>query len=153
MEFPGLVLSATGGYYFRIPVATSLRRCANPPGKLSLIVDLLCGVMTGANYGMHFAGHLAEYDRPPHNVGSLFAAVSVDSFMDVEPYKARVDQALRELKESPLAPGVDRIYAPGEIEHETRLRRTHEGIPLPAEVVGDFQALATELGIHFPEAM
>jgi LDH2 family malate/lactate/ureidoglycolate dehydrogenase len=120
---------------------------------LSLIVDLICGVMSGANYGMHFAGHLAEYDRPPHNVGSLFAAVSVDSFMDVEPFKDRVDQALRELKESPRAPGVDRIYAPGEIEHETRIRRSLEGIPLPAEVVGDFQALATELGIHFPEAM
>lgn len=120
---------------------------------LSLIVDLLCGVMTGANYGMHFAGHLAEYDRPPHNVGSLFAAVSVDSFMDVELFHQRVDTALRELKDSPRAPDVDRIYAPGEIEHETRRRRSQEGIPLPAEVVGDFQALAAELGIDFPDAM
>lgn len=119
---------------------------------LSLIVDLLSGVLSGANYGMHFAGHLAEYDRPPHNVGSLFAAVSVDSFMEVDRFKERVDVALREIKDSPLAPGVERIYAPGEIEFETRQRRLKEGIPLPAEVISDFRSLATELGIAFPDA-
>jgi LDH2 family malate/lactate/ureidoglycolate dehydrogenase len=119
---------------------------------LSLIVDLLAGVMGGANYGMHFPGHLAEYDRPPHNVGSLFAAVSVDSFMDVDQFKERVDVALREIKDSPRAPEIDRIYAPGEIEYETRQRRLHEGIPLPAEVISDFRSLAAELGIAFPDA-
>jgi LDH2 family malate/lactate/ureidoglycolate dehydrogenase len=117
---------------------------------LSLVVDLLCGVLTGANYGMHFAGHLAEYDRPAHNVGSLFVAVSVDSFMDVDRFKERIDIALREVKDSPRAPGVDRIYAPGEIEHETRQRRLRDGIPLPPEVIDDFRSLATELGILFP---
>jgi LDH2 family malate/lactate/ureidoglycolate dehydrogenase len=120
---------------------------------LALIVDLLSGVTSSAKNGVHFAGHLAEYCRHPHNVGGLFAAVSVDSFMDVEQFRGRADQSLRELKKSPRDPGVHRIHAPGEIEHETRLRRSHEGIPLPAEVVGDFQALASELGIHFPEAM
>jgi len=119
---------------------------------LSLIVDLLSGVLSGANYGMHFPGHLAEYDRPPHNVGSLFAVVSVDSFMDVDQFKERVDIALREIKDSPCAPEIDRIYAPGEIEYETRQRRLQEGIPLPAEVISDFRSLALELGIAFPDA-
>jgi LDH2 family malate/lactate/ureidoglycolate dehydrogenase len=117
---------------------------------LSLIVDLLSGVLSGANFGMHFPGNLADYDRPPQDVGSLFVAVSIDSFMDVDRFKERVDQALREIKTSPRAPGIQRIYAPGEMEHETRKRRLVEGIPLPPEVIADFRSLATELGIPFP---
>ncbi|HTE18676.1 MAG TPA: Ldh family oxidoreductase, partial [Armatimonadota bacterium] len=116
---------------------------------LSLVIDLLCGVLTGANYGAHFGGHLAEYNKP-HNVGSLFAAVSVDSFMDVDDFKHRVDGALREIKDSPRAAATDRIYAPGEIEHETRAQRAVRGIPLPPEVVTTFQALGEELGVPFP---
>lgn len=118
---------------------------------LSLIIDLLCGVLTGAGYGMHVGGHLAEYDRPRQDVGSLFVAVTVDSFMDVPDFKQRIDAALREIKDSPRAPGVDRIYAPGEIEHETRQRRLAGGIPVPPEVVSDLQALGEELGTAFPK--
>jgi LDH2 family malate/lactate/ureidoglycolate dehydrogenase len=117
---------------------------------LSLVVDLLCGVLTGANYGAHFGGHLADYNAP-HNVGSLFSAVSVDSFMDVDAFKQRVDGALREIKESPRAAGTDRIYAPGEIEHETRAKRAACGVPLPPEVVKTLRALGDELGVAFPE--
>jgi LDH2 family malate/lactate/ureidoglycolate dehydrogenase len=117
---------------------------------LSLVLDMLCGVLTGASYGMHFSGFLTDYHQPPADVGSLFAAVSVDSFMDAPQFKARVDTALRELKESPRAPGVDRIYAPGEIEHETRLRRLEEGVPLPQEAVEELRALGEECGVPFP---
>lgn len=117
---------------------------------LSLIIDALCGVLTGAAYGMHLGGHLADHTKPPQDVGSLFVAVTVDSFMDPAEFKARMDAALREIKDSPRAPGVDRIYAPGEIEHETRARRLQDGIPLPPEVAADFTALAAELGVTMP---
>ncbi|MBT3270689.1 hypothetical protein HN371_26340 [Candidatus Poribacteria bacterium] len=34
---------------------------------------------------------------------------------------------------SPTAPGVDRIYLPGEIEWETRARREADGVPVEEE--------------------
>jgi LDH2 family malate/lactate/ureidoglycolate dehydrogenase len=117
---------------------------------LSLAVDLLSGVLTGANYGGHFDGTLFDYDRPPANVGSLFAAIDVDAFEDVAAFKARVDRALREIKQSTRAAGVDRIYIPGEIEAECAERRRAEGIPIPDEVVQDFVELGEELGVPFP---
>jgi LDH2 family malate/lactate/ureidoglycolate dehydrogenase len=117
---------------------------------LSLVLDLLCGVLPGANYGMHFPGFLLDYDRPPSNVGSLFAALSIDAFCDVSEFKARVDQALREIKSSPRAPGVERIYAPGEIEYETRGRRLADGVPLPPDLIPELRALGEELGLAFP---
>lgn len=90
---------------------------------LSLVIDALSGVLMGAGYGMHAGGYLTDYSAPPQNVGSLFAAVAVDSFMDPSEFRERMDTALREIKDSPRAPGVERIFAPGEIEHETQVRR------------------------------
>lgn len=137
------------------PVA-ALRGTLQPLGGykgygLSLILDMLCGVLTGAGFGVHFGGHLASYEGPPQNVGSLFAAVSVDSFMDAAAFRARVDTALRELKESPRAPDVARIYAPGEMEHEMRAKRLVEGIPLPPEVDRELRGLAEELRVEYPD--
>ncbi len=120
---------------------------------LSLIVDLLSGVLTGATYGMHCQGFLLDYTRPPADLGSFFAAVSVDSFMDVPEFRARVDQALREIKSSPRAPGVERIYAPGEIEHERRAVSLDRGITVPAEVLPELSALGEELGVVFPQPL
>ena len=65
---------------------------------ISLAIDLLCGLMTGSNYGAHFPGFLANNMVDPTDVGSVFGAVSVDSFMDLPEFTAAMDKALREIK-------------------------------------------------------
>ena len=119
---------------------------------ISLAVDLLCGVMTGSSYGAHFPGFLADNLKEPTDVGSIFAALRVESFMDLPEFKAGMDKALQEMKTSAKAEGVERIYIPGEIEFETRAERLAKGIPIPEPVVKDFLALGTELGVPFPAA-
>jgi LDH2 family malate/lactate/ureidoglycolate dehydrogenase len=119
---------------------------------ISLAVDLLSGVLTGSNYGIHFPGFLADNMVDPTDVGSVFAAVNVESFMDLPEFTAGVDRALREIKTSTRAEGVERIYIPGEIEFEMKAKRLANGIPIPEPVVRDFIALGRELGIPFPEA-
>ncbi|MEW6335253.1 MAG: Ldh family oxidoreductase, partial [Thermodesulfobacteriota bacterium] len=102
---------------------------------IMLAVDLLCGVLTGSNYGGHFPGFLADNMTDPTDVGSVFGAVNVEAFMDLPEFTAAIDRAVREIKASPRAEGVDRIYIAGEIEFETRARRLASGIPIPEEVV------------------
>lgn len=119
---------------------------------ISLAVDLLCGVMTGSSYGAHFPGFLADNMTQPTDLGSLFAAVSVESFMDLREFRAGMDKALREVKSSARAEGVERIYIPGEIEFETKAERLAKGIPIPEAVVLDFISLGKELGVPFPAA-
>lgn len=118
---------------------------------LSLVIDLLCGVMTGANYGAHFPGFLAEDFSRPTGVGSIFAAVDVEAFMDLPLYKSRMDSALREIKSSPLAEGATRIYIPGEIEAEMAEQRLKNGIPVPEPVVAELEELGREMGVPFPK--
>jgi len=117
---------------------------------ISLAVDFLCGVLTGSNYGTHFPGFLADNMIDPTDVGSVFAAVNVESFIDLPEFTAAIDKAIREIKTSTRVEGVKRIYIPGEIEFEMRAERLAHGIPIPEPVVRDFVALGRELAIPFP---
>jgi LDH2 family malate/lactate/ureidoglycolate dehydrogenase len=119
---------------------------------IALAVDLLSGVLTGSNYGVHFPGSLADNLTDPPNVGSVFAAINVASFMDLPAFQARMDAAIREIKACEKADGVQRIYVPGEIEFETKAKRLIEGIPIPSVVVEEFLALGQALAIPFPTA-
>lgn len=119
---------------------------------IALAIDMLCGVMTGSSFGAHFPGFLADNLKDPTDVGSIFAAIKVESFMDLPEFKAGMDTAIREIKACDKAEGVSRIYIPGEIELATAADRLANGIPIPDAIVKDFQALGQELAIPFPKA-
>ena len=120
---------------------------------LALIVDLLCGVMTGALFGAHFHGGLAEDMEHQMDVGHLFGVLDPARFLPLPVFKARVDQALGELRDCPPAQGSAGVMIPGDIERRERERRLRDGIPLPDAVIAEFQALADELGVAMPAAM
>jgi LDH2 family malate/lactate/ureidoglycolate dehydrogenase len=118
---------------------------------IALAIDFICGILTGSNYGAHFPGFLADNMIDPTDVGSVFAAVNVESFMDLPEFTATIDRAIQEIKTSARADGAERIYIPGEIEFETKAERLANGIPIPDAVVKDFIALGRELGVPFPQ--
>jgi LDH2 family malate/lactate/ureidoglycolate dehydrogenase len=116
---------------------------------LALVVDILCGLLSGSNYGAHFPGFIAENMIEPNNVGSIFVAVNISNFMALHNFKTSMDKAIQEIKNSDRAPGVERIYLPGEIEFETKTQRLSHGIPIPNSVVSDFINLGKSLGVPF----
>ena len=120
---------------------------------IALAIDMLCGVLTGSSFGAHFPGFLADNLKDPTDVGSIFAAIKVESFMDLPEFSAGMDQAIREIKACDKAEGVSRIYIPGEIELATAADRLANGIPIPDAIVTDFQALGQELAIPFPQGL
>ena len=120
---------------------------------LSLVIDLLCGVMTGALFGSHFHGALADDMVHPMNVGHVFGVIDPARFLPLPVFKERMDQALRELRACPPAEGSRGVLIPGDIERNERERRLREGIPLPDAVVADFQQLSAEFGVTMPEPL
>src|SRR5690606_1689490 len=79
--------------------------------------------------------------------GHFFAAISIAAFEDVTRFKQRVDAAIREIHASPLAPGFDAVYAPGEREHLARAAYLRQGIPLNGVTVSDLLAAAHKVGL------
>lgn len=111
---------------------------------LALIIDALCGVLTGAAYGIHIVNLYDEGDEV-QNLGHFFAAINVDALMPVDTFKARMDAFVQEVRAQPKMPGVERIYVPGELEHAAERASWREGIDLPGVSVLD--ELAHQLNV------
>ena len=53
----------------------------------------------------------------------------MNRFLPLPEFRDRVDGLIDDVHASALAPGIDRIYVPGEIEAERRVERLRDGIP------------------------
>ena len=114
---------------------------------LGLLVDILCGVLSGGAFGNDLP---APTDGPqPGKISHFFAAFKIDGFRAPEEFKADMDTELRAFKDSAKAPGHDRIYVAGEIEHEQTLYNREHGVPVHLKVWDGLQKLAGELDIPF----
>jgi L-2-hydroxycarboxylate dehydrogenase (NAD+) len=114
---------------------------------LGLLVDILCGVLSGGAFGNDLP---LPGDPPmPGKISHFFAAFTIDGFRDPEQFKADMDVELRAFKDSAKAPGHDRIYVAGEIEHEKTLEHRRNGVPVHVKVWSGLEKLAGELGIPF----
>src|SRR5215213_481469 len=113
---------------------------------LALVIDVLCGVLTGAAFGPHIIDLYDQGDQP-QNVGHFFLAHNLAAFMPLAQFQEQMDQLVREVRAQPRQPGVDRIYVPGEWEYELAARNQREGVPLPAAGVRELDELARQLDI------
>lgn len=113
---------------------------------LSLLVDLLSGVLSGAAFGKG-VGHPSQ--ERTSGIGHFFAAIKIENFRPVDYFKADVDEYLRELKETPKLPGQDRIFIHGEKEFELAEKYEKEGLPLMLEVVESLQQAGHKVGVPF----
>ena len=99
------------------------------------IVDIMCSMLGGAQAG--FLGGNGHY----------FAAYNIDCFSDTKTFKKNMDDFLNGLKNTPPAPGHDRVIYPGLSEYESRLERGSNGIPYHPEVIEWFESITAELEI------
>jgi len=114
---------------------------------LGLLVDLLCGVLSG---GL-FAESLPLPSAPLQGgaISHFFGAIRIDGFRDPAEFKRDVEGALTQFKMSAKAPDCERIYVPGEIEYEKTLAYRASGIPIHAKVWSTLEALAREFSVPF----
>ncbi|MEZ5726477.1 MAG: Ldh family oxidoreductase [Paracoccaceae bacterium] len=118
---------------------------------LGTMMDLMAGLLTGANYGGEVKSLYFDHSAP-QNVGHLFFAIRPDLFMPLSDFDGRMDAFHSRIKALPRAAGVEEILMPGEPEARTEARRRAEGIPVTDNVIADLQKLGTEHGVSFPPA-
>jgi LDH2 family malate/lactate/ureidoglycolate dehydrogenase len=113
---------------------------------LALVFGLLAGTLNSAAFGRNVIDFNKD-DTTPTNTGQVIAALDIARFSPVDEFKRKVDQVIRDFRDSPRMPGVDQIRLPGEHSHRTWLERSADGIPLPEALFKNLQHVATELGI------
>ena len=112
---------------------------------LAMVMGVLSSMLSGAAYGTEL-GDMHSGPRAGAD-GHFVMAIDVGAFEDVGRFKARVDAAIRQVRECRRAPGVERTYSPGEREHLTRQEYRREGIPLNLVTLGDLARTASALGL------
>jgi LDH2 family malate/lactate/ureidoglycolate dehydrogenase len=113
---------------------------------LAVLVEVLCGILTGASFLSGVKGWINE-DAIPADQGHAFIAIDVNVMIPIDTFKARMDAMIREIKGAPRIAGVERIYLPGEMEWERRDRALRDGLQLPDYVLTNLLGLADDVGM------
>ncbi|MBZ0149852.1 MAG: Ldh family oxidoreductase [Pseudorhodoplanes sp.] len=118
---------------------------------LSMLMDLMCGVLTGANYAGAVKSLYFDHSEP-QNVGHVCIAIRPDLFMPKHAFEQRMDHFVDTLKAQPHAAGVEEILMPGEPEERVEAERRRTGIPVTEDVASLLRAEADNSGIVFPDS-
>jgi LDH2 family malate/lactate/ureidoglycolate dehydrogenase len=86
---------------------------------LALMVDLMCGLLAGGAWGDDVQG-LYDNITQPNNCSFLFMAIDVGHFRRRADFEAEAARAAERVRASKRAPGVDRIFVPGERKWQHR---------------------------------
>ena len=133
-------------------LAGSVLPFGGPKGSaISLIIDVLCGVLTGSAFAMHLS--TLENLEAEQNLGHVFLAMHTDLYMTKGEFGDRMDEILRMLKSSPSAPHTESVLAPGDIERQHEAKNRVLGVPLVPSVLGQLAALGAEVNVTFPNAI
>jgi LDH2 family malate/lactate/ureidoglycolate dehydrogenase len=115
---------------------------------LAVVLEILCGVLTGAGFGRDHAHERIGRPESPPDLGHLFLAVDGNRLMLPAMFESRVGALIEQIKASEHAAGVERILLPGELEFERREARLRSGIPVSEEALKTMQAVADNLGLE-----
>jgi len=117
---------------------------------ISMMMDMLAGVLTGSGFGAQVNGPY-QAERASH-CGHLMIAMDVNAFQPEAQFAARMEQLVASIKAAPVAQGFDEVFYPGEIESRNDAKHRAEGLVLPEDTLGDLRRIAqeTSLGAKLP---
>jgi LDH2 family malate/lactate/ureidoglycolate dehydrogenase len=103
-------------------IAGMLLPAAGPKGfGLAFIIDLLCGGLSGGGIGAQVRPLFSSLLQP-YNSANLFIAIHVGHFTDPARFAERASAAAAAVSAVRRAPGVERVYAPGELAQAMRAK-------------------------------
>ena len=143
---PGLMAAADGTpimteepvpqHTWLLPTGATREMGSHKGYGMSVVAQVFGGILSTGAFGSYGMGHMSHF----------VAAYKVDAFTDVTRFKKSMDDFMQYLADTPPAPGHDRVYYAGLIEHEEAAHRAEHGIPLHHEVVEWFDSITAELG-------
>ncbi len=106
---------------------------------LSVMVDILCGVLSGGG----FSSQLARGENM-----SWVMAIDIGRFRDIDEFKSMMDDMIRELHATPTLPGEDRVMVAGDPEADATDDRLANGVPVENGQYAAIREQAVELGVE-----
>jgi L-2-hydroxycarboxylate dehydrogenase (NAD+) len=114
---------------------------------LALVLGLLGGPLNRAAFGRDVIDFNADQGSES-NTGQFIVALDVSRFLPMDAFAAEVNRHLDDLRASAPLPGGGPIRMPGDQRAVRRKERGERGIPIPAPLQAQLDALAKTLGIE-----
>jgi LDH2 family malate/lactate/ureidoglycolate dehydrogenase len=114
---------------------------------LSLITDVLTGVLSGGAFGT------VPYSNPARQeVAHQFIAYDIDWFLPRRQFYANLQEFIGMVKGSRTRPGVEKILLPGELEWQRMQEKQQMGVPLDPNIYAELKECAAQLHVAWPFA-
>ena len=126
-----------GAHWAQNPLGNTREQGAHKGYGLAMIVDILCGVLSGGGY--------SSFIGSGKNM-SFAMAINISAFRSVNEFKEMMDEMIRALHESPTEPGADNVMVAGDPEEETMRERETSGVPIFKPRYDEIVAIARRVG-------
>lgn len=127
------------GRFHMLPFGGTRENGSHKGYGFAAVADIMSGMLSGNGPGFLAGGQ---------KTSQFVMAFRIDAFTDLAGFKRDMDALLKKLSGMKPAPGHERVYYAGLIEHEEAERRKACGIPYHREVVDWFNATAAELNLN-----
>ena len=134
-----------------LPLGSDRQHGSHKGYALGAVVDILSGVLSGANYGpwvppFATAGFMTADEGVGIGTGHFVGAMRIDAFRPAQDFKNNMDVWIRRFRNAKAVEG-QRVLIPGDPERETEALRRHQGIPLHPTVVKTLEELGVRFGV------
>lgn len=116
---------------------------------LALMIDVLTGVLSGGGWGEQVRPLYREPDRP-NDCAHMFLAIDPELLGGIDEFRSRSSALADRVRGSATAPGVDRLYLPGEIEADRAEQQRRTGVLVERSGLDGLLAAARAVGAVVP---
>jgi len=132
-----------GDHWAMNPLGNTREQGSHKGYGLGLVVDILCGVLSGGGFGTQLSGG--------ENM-TWTMAIDIAKFRDVDDFKAMMDEMIREMHQTPLlpgpGPGAGRVLVAGDPEADMAEDRAANGVPVENGQYDELRQRAVELDVE-----
>jgi len=134
-----------------LPLGSDRQRGGHKGYALAMMVDILSGVLSGANWGPFAPPFALRQEIPKRRVGKgighFFGAMRIDGFIDPEEFKRQIDDYIRVFRATKPAPGTNGPLIPGDPERKAERTRKVKGVAVITPVLEELRDISKKTGI------
>lgn len=112
---------------------------------LALVIDLMAGLLASGAWGPTVGGMRANMEKPV-DVSHFFLAIDIEHFRPLAGFLDEAQEAAERVRGSKRAPGVDRVFTPGERKWDSA-RKNAGTVTLAPATVDILKKLAADFGV------
>lgn len=140
-----------------LPLGSDLAHASYKGYALGGWVDLMCGVLSGANYGPWvppFVSFLQPAKSlPGKGIGHFVGAWKIEAFEELPVFKQNMDKWIAAFEDVKPIDGVEKVMIPGEKERQFEKERKSLGIPLNPKVWESLINIAEKTQVQLPKLL